>query len=222
MNLDTDPAPEVIEFNFRGYTLIEGINYAKNHKVITEGVKKGTAEEYDGTISVLKDFFKHEGLSEKFWLRDLSYAAVIRFFDYLKSERKNSNKSYNNRRSNFHAASRCSLKKIRSFSIEKIRLPVSVSGLPSSSRKEASWNFPRTNYVFSNVPHFYIGDREIPAAEFAAMSAKERRQKGAMMVMYHGPGERRVSEHYFYKRLKIHLDALGYYQINSNYTLYSF
>lgn len=38
----------------------------------------------------------------------------------------------------------------------------------------------------------------------------------------HAPGQKRVAQSYFYRRIKPYITALGFHRLNSNYTLYSF
>jgi integrase len=103
MHLESEPAAQVIEYNFRGYSVVEGITYAKNHKLQYEGIRKGSSEEYDDSITVWKEFCAFKGYPAGFRLRDFKGAVVTQFFEYLRIERKNSNKTHNNRRANFHA-----------------------------------------------------------------------------------------------------------------------
>jgi integrase len=94
--------------------------------------------------------------------------------------------------------------------------------------------YPDHYFVFSIVNRYLISDpveREISYDEFTALpfirmvvegKPKKRKVSGARMVKEFQPGPDRVGEHYFYKNIKPIVKSKGYYELNPNYTVYSF
>jgi integrase len=304
MVAESEIKPQIVKQDFRGYSVIDAITYARTYKETYEKVKTGSLEEYDACITVWKEFFKHKAYSEKFRLRDLNETVIQQFFEYLKTTRGNSNKTHNNRRANMHAVVEV-LKKKDTNLFAGVNPFASVPILQTDSRKHAAYTDdqvqaiinscaasgehhlvlfiqymfyslarpdeicqlkvghlrmdiqqilflaknaktsieqyigvnnrfneiitqsgvlknPSNYYIFSNDKKYYAGDREISADEFKAVPKKQRKARGMRMVIDHHPGLNRVGANYFYKRIKKHIAKLGLYEINPNYTLYSF
>jgi integrase len=97
----TDPIIE--EFDFSHYTLLQAIDYVKGIKSDIEGVRPSTIKEYNATKATLVDFFMYAKIPQDLLLRNVNDVFLRKYFDYLKQERKSTNKTYNARRLMLHA-----------------------------------------------------------------------------------------------------------------------
>lgn len=102
-HLFSSPAPQVMEINFKGYSILQAFQYALKHKKEIEGVSEDSISKYREVITTVKEFLEFKKFPADYALKNLNYAFVNLYFNYIKTERKNSNKTYNDKKAVLHA-----------------------------------------------------------------------------------------------------------------------
>lgn len=91
------PGP-MAEVNFKSYSVLDGLKFALKHKGQVEGIKPESLAKYGEVISTIKEFLKFKELPEDYPLKNLNDAFVNSYFEYVKTERGNSNKTHNDKK----------------------------------------------------------------------------------------------------------------------------
>lgn len=93
---DTEEKETEIEtFNFRGYTLLDGLTYVINRKKEFDKREEGTIKEYEATKTTIEDFLETAGIRRTIRLREVKKDFVNRYLNYLRIDREVGNKTYN-------------------------------------------------------------------------------------------------------------------------------
>lgn len=91
---------DITPFNFRGFTLLRAVEYAKATKESEH--KNGT--NYQKNIYNLKLFFQHKGITEKYLLKQLNRTFVAQYKTFLRTDRNLGPVTVNSLLSNLHTA----------------------------------------------------------------------------------------------------------------------
>lgn len=102
-HLFSSPAPKAMEVDFKSHSIIDALNYALNYKGEIEGVKEVSLAKYREVVSTVKDFLAFKKLPADYALRNLNGAFVNQYFAYIKTDRGNSNKTYNDKKAVLNA-----------------------------------------------------------------------------------------------------------------------
>lgn len=138
-HLNRTPFPKMLAMDFKGYSLINAIVYAINEKRQIKGIKESSLRKYESALTTLKDFLSFKGLQANYPLRNLTAIFITQYFDYLKTERKASNKTYNDRKAFLHAMFEVLIKK-SDHTLFRGKNPFqAVQFLPTQSRKHAAF-----------------------------------------------------------------------------------
>jgi integrase len=138
-HLNRRPMPKMMAMDFQGYTLMNAIKYAINEKKEIIGIKDSTAGKYESAMTTVKAFLKWKGLPESYPLRNVNTTFINQYFEYLKKERKISNKTYNYRRGFLHAMFEVLIKKSDHHLFKGKNPSAHVEVLPTKTKKHAAF-----------------------------------------------------------------------------------
>lgn len=129
---------EIKSYDLHGYKLIDALDYVHNYVRDIEQKSNNTLRQYRYTKNTIERFLIHAGINKSFLLRQLSPTFVHRLAEYMRMEKKLSNKTHNGVITILHSA----IEKLRSLdhSLFKDRNPVKVQKLPEISRTHAAYN----------------------------------------------------------------------------------
>lgn len=305
-HLFSSPAPEIVAADFSKYTILDAFKYSLTYLLEVRKISADSVKKYEQVVATVKEFLSYKKLTTSYALRNLNKAFAQSYFEYIATERKNANSTYNFKKgtlttlvnvlievspktfgginpfsgvrklktqSRKHAAfTTDQLKRLINLATEKKAFQISLFiqfmyytlgrgkelaamkvghihiamrrilfhvdaaktdieeyvGIPDRLAEIIQDNdllrYPQNYYIFSNEKKYYVNlpeRMEITEAEFNGMSSKEKQKANAEMVIYHGPGPKKVGKNYFYKRITEMFTELGFYDVNPNHTPYS-
>lgn len=97
-HLAAHATPTLVEVSFKGYSILQALRFAVNHKREVEGIKPESLAKYSEVVSTVKEFLKFKNLPDDYALKNLNDAFVNGYFQYIKIERGNSNKTHNDKK----------------------------------------------------------------------------------------------------------------------------
>nr|WP_236676274.1 tyrosine-type recombinase/integrase [Chryseolinea lacunae] len=98
-----EPAPKILEFDFKHFTVLKAIDYVSAYKRDVEDLRANSVKAYASLRTTVVEFLQHQKLSQDYKLREVNAAFMRMYFDYLKQVRDVANKTYNGHRASFHA-----------------------------------------------------------------------------------------------------------------------
>ncbi len=125
-------------YNFRGYTLINALDFVITRKTEFDKREEGTIKEYEATKTTILDFFESSKIDSKIRLREVKPNFVNRYLDYLRLVRKVGPKTYNCR----IAIMRASINTLMSLddSLFKKNPFIGIPRLKVTTHKHAAYN----------------------------------------------------------------------------------